>query len=197
MKTKTLILMLLIGFSGIKITHAQESIGLIKHSVHISPFAGYNSTIKAPVFGAEIGYEFRLSKHWGFTSGLSLAYIQKNKPNIGYIVSNGSVTPANDIKIWQNALYAGTKYYIGRFYLSAELGYQEEYQTINFPYTSSGSSYNYGTTAKNGFYQAYGLGYQIPLKKGDNMEIFAKGSGANNTSFNLGFRYSFGLSKRK
>ncbi|QNN43641.1 hypothetical protein [Pedobacter roseus] len=189
--------MLLIGFLGIKTIRAQDTTGLIRHSIHIAPFAGYNSTLKAPVFGGEVGYEFRLNKHWGFTAAMNLGYIQKNNPEIGYINSDGSITQAKNIKTLQNALYAGAKYYIGRFYLSAELGYQEEYQTTNFPYTSSGSSYNHGTYATNGFYQAYGLGYQIPLRKGDNIEIFAKGSGANNTSFTAGFRYSFGLSKRK
>ena len=31
---------------------------------HVTPFAGLNSTIKAPVYGAEVGYEYRLNKHW-------------------------------------------------------------------------------------------------------------------------------------
>lgn len=179
---------------GIGTTKAQDS--LAKHYVHVAPFAGINSTIKAPVYGAEVGYEYRFNKKWGLTAGGNIAYTQKNNPAI-YDAGNGNKQAVNS-KLLQNAFYIGAKYYIGRFYLSADFGYQDAYSTVNYKHNGTGSSYNYGTTASSGFYQSYGIGYQLPLKKGDNIEFFAKGANANsNTSIVAGFRYNFGLFKRK
>ncbi|MDN3586736.1 hypothetical protein QWY86_08670 [Pedobacter aquatilis] len=194
MKTKNIILIMLISTISISKIKAQDS--LIKHSVYVSPFVGFNSTIKAPVYGAEIGYEFRLNKNWGFTAGANIAYTQKNNPEIFDLGNNGQ--KAVNSKLLQNAFYAGAKYYLGRFYISADFGYQDAYNTINHKYSGTGSSYSYGTIATNGFYQAYGLGYQLPLKKGDNIEFYAKGANGNsNTNYTIGFRYNFGLFKRK
>ncbi|MCX2432543.1 MULTISPECIES: autotransporter outer membrane beta-barrel domain-containing protein [unclassified Pedobacter] len=195
MKTKNILLMLLITVISMSKIKAQDS--LVRHSVHVSPFAGYNATLKAAVYGAEVGYEYRLNKNWGLTAGVNIAYTQKNADGSTNMVSNG-VSQFKNMKFLQNAIYAGAKYYIGRFYLSADLGYQEAYSTTNYTYQGAGSSYNNGTSATNGFYQAYGLGYQLPLKKGDNIEFFAKGSNGNsNTSYVAGFRYNFGLFRRK
>jgi len=194
MKTKDISLLMLIFSLSIGKIKAQDS--LIRHSVNVSPFVGINSTIKAPVFGAEIGYEFRVNKHWGFTAGTNIAYSQKNAPDI-FNVNNG-IVQAKNLKVLQNAIYAGAKYYIGRFFISADLGYQDAYSTTNYKYTYTGSSYNFGTNGSSGFYQAYGLGYQIPLKKGDNIDFFAKGANGNdNTTYTVGFRYNFGLFRRK
>ncbi|WP_316850480.1 hypothetical protein [Pedobacter agri] len=193
---KIRILLLIAFFSTLRVTRALAQDSLIKHSVYVAPFVGLNSTIKAPVYGAEVGYEFRLNKHLGLTGGLNIAYTQKNNPAI-YDGNNGGNQAINS-KLLQNAFYAGAKYYIGNFYVSADFGYQDAYLTINHKYLGTGSSYNYGTYASNGFYRAYGLGYQMPLKKGDNIEIFTKGSNANsNTYYAIGFKYNFGLFKRK
>jgi len=174
---------------------AQDS--LIRHTVHVSPFVGYNSTMKAPVYGAEVGYEYRLNKHWGFTAGINIAYTQKNGDN-SFGLNSTNVNQIKNWKLLQNAIYAGAKYYVGGFYLSADFGYQEAYETTNYKYKGSGSSYNNGTYARNGFYQAYGLGYQIPLKKRDNIAFFAKGANGNGyTSYVAGFSYNFGLFRRK
>ncbi|MET0570229.1 MAG: hypothetical protein ABWZ79_02285 [Pedobacter agri] len=194
MKIRIILLITAFGALGATKTLAQDS--LVKHSVYVAPFIGLNSTIKAPVYGAEVGYELRINKHWGLTAGLNIAYTQKDKPAI-YDGNNGGKQAINS-KLLQNAFYAGAKYYIGKFYLSADFGYQDAYSTINHQYMGTGSSYNYGTNASNGFYQAYGLGYQIPLKKGDNIELFTKGTNANsNTYYAIGFKYNFGLFRRK
>ncbi|WP_132529749.1 hypothetical protein [Pedobacter psychrotolerans] len=195
MKTKNILLVMLITVISMSKIKAQDS--LVKHSVHVSPFVGYNATLKAPVYGAEVGYEYRLNKSWGFTAGINIAYTQKNADGSTNMISNG-VSQFRNMKFLQNSIYAGAKYYVGRFYLSADLGYQDAYSTTNFTYQGAGSSYNNGTYATNGLYQAYGLGYQLPLKKGDNIEFFAKGANGNNsTSYVAGFRYNFGLFRRK
>ena len=194
MKTKITLLLMLFGTLGVGKIMAQDS--LLKHSVYVAPFVGLNSTIKAPVYGAEVGYEYRLNKHWGLTTGANIAYTQKNNPAI-YDGNNGG-RQAKNSKLVQNAFYAGAKYYMGKFYLAADFGYQDAYSTINHQYMGTGSSYNYGTTATNGFYQAYGIGYQMPLAKGDNIEFFAKGTNANsNTSYLIGFKYNCGPFRRK
>ncbi|WP_316850521.1 hypothetical protein [Pedobacter agri] len=64
-----------LGTRGVTRTLADDS--LIKHSVYVAPFVGLISTIKASVYGAEVGYEFRLNKHLGLTGGLNIAYTQK------------------------------------------------------------------------------------------------------------------------
>ena len=184
-------------FFAISICHIKAQDSLIRHSIHVSPFVGFNSTMKAPVYGAELGYEYRLNKHWGFTAGINIAYTQKNG-NASDFGSSAGLTQVKNYKLLQNALYAGAKYYLGGFYLSADFGYQEAYETTNYLYKGAGSSYNNRTYATNSFYQAYGLGYQSPLKKGDNIEFFAKGSNGNGyTSYVAGFRYNFGLFRRK
>lgn len=192
MKNKNLILLLIIAAVSIGKLKAQDS--LAKHSVYIAPFAGINSTMKAPIFGGEIGYEFRLSKNFGLTAGANVGYTQKNNPLI-YEMGNGGAQALNS-KLFQYSFHGGAKYYIGRLYLSADFGYQETTNTINFKYQWSGSSYNTGKYGKVGFYQAYGIGYQIPLTKGDNIEVFTRFSNANSyNNFVAGFRYNFRLSK--
>lgn len=192
MKNKNLILLPIIAIISIGKIKAQDS--LAKHSVYLAPFAGTNSTMKAPIFGGEIGYEFRLNKNFGLTAGANVGYTQKNNPLI-YDGNNGGVQAINS-KLFQYSFHGGGKYYFGRLYLSADLGYQETFSTINFKYKGTGSSYNNGKTGSVGFYQAYGIGYQLPLKKGDNIELFTRGSNANsNTNFVAGFRYNFRLSK--
>ena len=120
----------------------------------------------------------------------------KNNPAI-YDGGNGGKQAVNS-KLMQNAFYIGVKYYIGKFYLSADFSCQDAYLTVNYQYSGTGSKYNYGTIASSGFYQGYGIGYQLTLKKGDNIAFFAKGANANsNTSIVAGFRYNFGLFKRK
>jgi len=186
MKTKNIPLAILILVISIGKLKAQDT--LIKNSVHVSPFVGFNTSLKAPVYGAEIGYEYRLNKRLGLTAGMNIAYTQKN------YAANGSVTPK--LKFLQNAIYGGAKYYLGQVYISADLGYEDSYKT-NIS-GDKGISYSYGTYATNSFYQAYGIGYQLPLKKGDNLEFFAKTAHANqNTNCIVGFRYSFGLFRRK
>jgi len=185
-------LILLLCISQVR---AQDS--LIKHSVYVAPFVGLNSTFKAPIYGAEVGYEYRLNKNWGFTAGMNIAYSQKNNPYY-YDGNDISMPRANNHKLLQNAIYAGAKYYIRNFYVSADFGYQDAYNTINYQFQGTGSNYNYGTFAYNDFYHSYGLGYQLPLKKGDNIDFFAKGSNANSiTNYVVGFRYNFGLFRRK
>ena len=111
-------LITVISMSKIK---AQDS--LVKHSVHVAPFVGYNATFEAPVYGAEVGYEYRLNKSWGFTAGINIAYTQKNANGLNTMISNGS-SQFRNMKFLQNSIYAGAKYYVGRFYLSADLGYR-------------------------------------------------------------------------
>jgi len=188
MKTKNILLAILILLISIDKIQAQDT--LIRNSVYVSPFVGLNTNLKAPVYGAEVGYEFRLNQKWGFTAGINIAYTQKNYP------AYGSVTPKQ--KFLQNAMFGGAKYYLGKFYISAELGYEDAYRTNTSKDAATDVSYSYGTYATNSLYQAYGIGYQLPLKKGDNLEFFTKAAHANqNTNCVIGFRYGFGLFRRK
>jgi outer membrane receptor protein involved in Fe transport len=190
MKTKNILFTMLILVLSTGTIKAQDS--LIKHTVHVSPFIGLNSTLEAPVYGAELGYEFRLNKKWGFTAGTNIAYTQKNYQGDNIITQNQIK------KLLQNAFYGGAKYYLGQFYLSTEFGLENTYSTLLVDYDGKENTYFYDKAKSNSFYHAYGFGYQLPLKKGDNLEFFAKAANNNrNTNYVLGFRYSFGLFGKK
>ncbi|RZL29904.1 MAG: hypothetical protein EOP00_37150, partial [Pedobacter sp.] len=88
MKNTNLLLLLIVGALSIGSTKAQDS--LVKHSVYVSPFAGINLTKKAPMFGGDIGYEFRLTKNWGLVAGANVGYAQKKNPLI-FDGNNGGI----------------------------------------------------------------------------------------------------------
>lgn len=182
--------MLVTGCVGITKCEAQENSPHSKHSFGMAAYTGTDLMQKAPLFGADAGYEYRLGKHWALTAAFSLGYGRRNNPRI--FDGNNNDTRAQNLEIWQSALHGGVKYYFNRFYVTAGFGAGDENEKVNYP-----NNYNYGTYSQSGLYQTYGLGYQLPLKKGNNLEIFMKGFGVRDLNVATGIRYSFNMGKKK
>lgn len=185
MKTKILKMMLLTVCLYIGKSQAQQS-AYKQHNLSFGPQASYNLEHKKALYGGGIGYEFRLNKKWGFTANANLNMGIEEKTNSTSTNQDGS----NVINISNNNVSIGSKYYLNRFYISANFGYGEERQRLKFD-DSRATRWE----SKRGFYQAYAVGYQIPLQQ-NTLEVFASGGGINDLNITTGVRFNFGIGKK-
>lgn len=166
-------------------TQAQQP-KLNPHSLSFSPQVGYNLEQKKALFGAGVGYEFRLNKNWGFIANANFNIGVKEEGEAIFLNSDGK----NLRNIANNNFSIGSRFYFNKFYVGANFGYGEERQKIQY-------ADNRATRweSKLGFYQAYSVGYQIPIQN-NNLEIFAIGGGINDLNITTGLRFNFGLGKK-
>lgn len=157
-----------------------------RHNLGFGPQFNYNLEQKRALYGGGVAYEFRLNNKWGFTANANLN-IGIEKPEHAISVDGTSV---NLLNISNSNISIGSRYYLNRFYFSASFGYGEERQKLKYD-----DSRGIRTESERGFYQAYALGYQIPLKH-NNLEVFASGGGISDLNITTGVRFNFGIGKR-
>lgn len=130
------------------------------------------------VYGGELGYEYRINNRWG---AIGNALFSTGSTNKSQTSSAGSISVLVDHqRVSEYGASLGAKYYIGNFFVSGAVGYSRYDQTLSGKYDYPGidpadGTYQEGKTTKYGVYQNYGIGYQIPLKNGNNLAIFMKG----------------------
>lgn len=187
MKIKTLIVMALTGCLSITQSNAQNQTTKLKHSINFGPQVGYHLDQKIVLFGAGIGYEYRLNNNWGLiiNANYNTGVNDKNNPSSYNIAGN----IAQLVNVANYNTNVGVKFYLKRFYISAAVGYGQERELLK---------YNHNNTRKwisnNGITQFYGVGYQIPMKK-NMLEIFANAGGVRDLTVITGLRLNFGLGK--
>jgi len=156
-----------------------------QHSLSIGPQISYNLEHKKALFGAGAGYEFRLDKNWGFTAGANFNKGLTENPQAIFAGIQGK----NLLNLANNNLSIGSRFYLKNFYFGASLGYGEEREKLQYA-DSRGTRWE----SDRGFYQAYSIGYQIPVQN-HRLEVFASGGGINDLNITTGLRFNFGLGK--
>ncbi len=184
MKTKILTLMSLTVCLCITISSAQQP-GPTRHNLSLGPQFSYNLEQEKALFGAGAGYEFRLGKNWGFAANVNFNKGMTENPQAIFAGSEGK----NLLNLANNNVSIGSRFYLKRFYLGASFGYGEERKKIQYA-DSRGTRWE----SERGFYQAYSIGYQIPVGQ-HRLEIFAGGGGIKDLNVTTGLRFNFGLSK--
>ena len=183
MKTKIIIVLaLLLGLSASKGRAQNQKISQ-RHFLNFGPQLSYNLERKQMLFGGGAGYEYRINQHWGLTANANF--------NMGIEDKKVASSTVQLLNIANNNVSIGARFYLNRFYFNASFGYGEERQQLKFSDTR-------GTLweSKRSFYQAYGMGYQIPLKQ-NSLEIFANAGGTQDLNITTGLRLNLGLSKNK
>jgi len=198
MKKLTIIFVLVIGLAGSKNLTAQEPVKP-QSLLQISPFAGINLDKKLFVYGGELGYEYRINNRWSAIANVMISTGSTNDPKTSYAGST-SVT-VDHLRVNEYAFSVGVKYYIGNFYVSGGIGYGRYDKISSGRYDYPGidpanAAWQEGKISKNGIYQNYEIGYKIPSKGRNNLEIFMKGYGTRDANVAAGLRYSFGLGKK-
>lgn len=190
---------LAIGLAGAKKISAQEP-SRPRSFLQVSPLAGINLDKKIFVYGGEVGYEYRLNNRW---SAIGNAMFSTGSTNSLKTLSAGTTSlMVNHQRVNEYAVSLGIKYYIGNFYVSGGIGYGKYEQISEGRYDYPGiepsnATPKEGTMTRNGIYQNYEIGYSIPLKNQNNLQIFMKGYGTRDMNLGTGIRYSFGLGKNK
>lgn len=186
MKTKNIIIITLIFGLCVTKIFAQSQ----KHYLNFGPQLSYNLEQKILLLGVGAGYEYRLAKNWGLTAGGNFNMGLKDKKTASFIsYSDGSSVQL--LNIANNNISVGAKFYLNRFNFNASFGYSEERQQLKF-----NNSKETRWESKANFYQAYGIGYQIPFKQNE-IEIFANASGSSDLNITTGLRLNLGLGKPK
>lgn len=153
-----------------------------KHRLGGGAIFGYDHKLEGIAYGAELMYEYKPFKRFGFIAGLSYQQTRKNLSSVDFSTTGTGVLIHN-----QYAVALGTRYYLNSFYLGGALGLAYEYGKTKM---------DDGTTFKGGdiysLYKAVGMGYQLPLRNGDLME-FELGTFGTNKAMKLGgtVRYKF------
>ena len=132
-----------------------------KHRIGLGPMVGYDFKLKGTAYGAGLMYEYKPFRTVGFTAALNYEQTQKNAPSDDF-----SNTGSARVKHQLYAASIGARYYFNSFYLGGALGLAHETGQTRTP---DGNNYNGGSI--NSLYSALGLGYQLPLKNGDLMEM--------------------------
>lgn len=163
-------------FAAVSVVSAQTFDEPQKHNFSFGPIAGFNlGSIagqkldkKSLSYGAGLMYEYRPFRKFGFTAGLTYEKMKTDVPDGFYNYTGG--TPAyGGVRTHQvYAFSAGTRYYMGGFYLAGALGLglDKGYTTFSDGAISDGGH-------AFGLYKSLGAGYQIPLKNRDAIEVEA------------------------
>lgn len=160
-----------------------------KHYLDLGALAGYNPHTKGIVYGGGLNYEYRPVKQWGFTAGFNYDFTKTDQSGIWSTAAPGVTSTKADY--WGLGMYSasiGARRYIDRFFIGASLG---------LAYERSWAKMDDGVrTAVNdryGFHQHYYVGYQIPLKHNQYLEIIGGAFGAGPLKVGGGLRYKIGL----
>lgn len=156
-----------------------------QHNLSFGPQFSYNLEQKKALFGGGAGYEFRLNNRWGLTANANFNIGIEEDAKNSSLNSEGQ----NLRNLANNNASVGARFYLKGFFVGASFGYGEERQKLQY-------ADNRGTRweSERGFYQAYSLGYQIPIQN-HKLEIFASGGGIKDLSITTGLRFNFGLGK--
>lgn len=198
MKKLTIVFVLVIGLAGSKNLAAQDR-AKPQSLLNISPFGGINLDKKLFVYGGELGYEYRINNRWSAIANVMFSTGSTNDPKKSY-AGTTSLT-VDHLRVNEYAFSVGVKYYIGNFYVSGGIGYGYYDKISSGWYDYPGidpanATRQEGKISENGIYQNYEMGYKIPLKSRNNLEIFIKGYGTHDANVVTGLRYSFGLGKK-
>ena len=153
-----------------------------KHRIGVGPILGYDHKLEGTTYGAGLMCEYKAFRKVGFTAGFN--YEQTRKDLVGQdFADNG----AGLLKHHMYALNLGARYYMNSFYLGGALGLAHE---------SGESKMDDGTTFKGGsansLYKSLGLGYQLPFRNGDLLEMEIGTFGTKNSmKFGGMVRYKF------
>jgi hypothetical protein len=182
MKTKTLIAILSLCLFITK-SHAQNQKMTKNHYLNFGPQVSYDFEQEKTLLGIGAGYEYRLTHQWGLTANVNYNHGTNNNAEAIFANSSGR----NLLNVADRNISAGGKFYLRRLFLSADLGYGEERQKLQY---ADGR----GTKWENssGLYQRYGIGYQFPIKN-NILEIFANGNGVKDLKITSGIRVNFKL----
>ena len=191
MKTKIIIVLaLILGLSALN-GHAQNQKISQRHFLNFGPQFNYNPEKRLMLLGGGVGYEYRINRHWGLTANANFNMGIEDKSVASFMPYYADRSTVQLINIANSNVSIGARYYLNRFYFNASFGYGEERQQLKFS-DSRGTRWE----SERSFYQAYGMGYQIPLKQ-NSLEIFASAGGTRDLVFTTGLRLNLGLSKNK
>jgi hypothetical protein len=164
-------------------SYAQSSGVAKNHFLNIGPQVSFDLEQEKTLLGIGAGYEYRLTPRWGLTANVN--YNHGTNDNSEAIFANN--WGLNLLNVADQNISAGAKFYLRRFYLSADLGYGEERKKLQYA-DSRGTKWE----NNSGLYQRYGIGYQFPIKN-NILEIFANGSGIKDLKITFGIRLNFKL----
>lgn len=182
MKTKNLIVVFVLILL-ITRSHAQSQNIAKNHYLNFGPQISYDVDREKTLLGIGAGYEYRISPLWGLTVNVNYNH-GTNDNGEAIFANNWGVSLLN---VANHSISAGAKFYLRRFYLSADLGYGAERKKLQYA-----DERETGWEDNPGLYQCYGLGYQFPIKN-NILEIFANGNGVKDLKITSGIRLSFKL----
>lgn len=165
-----------------------------KHNFSFGPIVGFNlGSIagqkldkKSLTYGAGLMYEYRPFQKFGFTAGLTYEQMKTDVPDRFYGGFEGSSESGG---VWTHQVYslsAGVRHYMGGFYLGGALGLGLDKGHTTF---SDGAVSDGGHAY--GLYKSLAVGYQVPLKNRDAIEVEAGVFGTRGMKLGGTVRYKF------
>ncbi|HMI02373.1 MAG TPA: outer membrane beta-barrel protein [Pedobacter sp.] len=182
MKIKNLIVVFALGLFMTR-SHAQSPNMVKNHYLNFGPQVSYDIEQEKTLLGIGAGYEYRLTQQWGLT--VNVNYNHGTNDNGQAVFANNWAV--NLLNVANHSISAGGKFYLRRFYLSADLGYGTERKKLQYA-----DERETGWEDNPGLYQCYGVGYQFPIKN-NILEIFANGNGVKALKITSGIRLNFKL----